>query len=157
MRWVHSYGPRKPSSLKSKLRLRGKNRKIIKLFTSRSYRLNRKEDTEYEFMRDGLVQFEAKIHSHKNIRSRVIWPDSEGPWIEGAVEDLMVHFTYASWTAYNLGCALSMTISSEDENLGRSISDMMTRMISSMGAIQLAEICLTPSAMDELKRDRLEP
>ena len=69
----------------------------------------------------------------------------------------MVHFTYASWAAYNLGCALSMPIFSNDENLGRSISDMMTRMISSMGAIQLAEIRLTPGAIDELKRDRLEP
>ena len=69
----------------------------------------------------------------------------------------MVHFTYASWAAYNLGCALSVALSSNDENLGRSISDMMTRMISSMGAIQLAEIRLTPGALDELKRDRLEP
>lgn len=109
------------------------------------------------FMRDGLVQFEAEIGSLINIRSRVIWPDSEGPWIEGGIEDLMVHFTYASWTAYNLGCALSMALSSKDENLGRSISDMMTRMISSMGAIRLAEIRLTPDAMEELKRDRLEP
>ncbi len=110
-----------------------------------------------EFMREGLVQFEAEIQSLKNIRSRVIWPDSEGPWIEGGIEDLMVHFTYASWTAYNLGCALSMALSSKDEDLGRTISDMMTRMISSMGAIQLAEIRLTPDAIDELKRDRLEP
>lgn len=110
-----------------------------------------------EFMREGLVQFEAEIQSLKNIRSRVIWPDSEGPWIEGGMEDLMVHFTYASWTAYNLGCALSMALSSKDEDLGRTISDMMTRMISSMGAIQLAEIRLTPDAIDELKRDRLEP
>ena len=108
-------------------------------------------------MRDGLVQFEAEIQSFKNIRSRVIWPDSEGPWMEGAVEDLMVHFTYASWTAYNLGCSLSIALSSKDEDLGRSISEMMTRMISSMGAIQLAEIRLSPDAIDELKRDHLEP
>jgi hypothetical protein len=108
-------------------------------------------------MRDGLVQFEAEIGSRKNIRSRVIWPDSESPWIGGGMEDLMVHFTYASWTAYNLGCALSMALSSKDENLGRSISDMMTSMISSMGAIQVAEVHLTPDAIDELKRDRLEP
>jgi len=108
-------------------------------------------------MRSGLVQFEAKIHSPMSIRSRVIRPDSEGPWIEGGMEDLMVHFTYASWTAYNLGCALSMALSSKDEDLGRTISDLMTRMISSMGAIRLAEIRLTPDAMEELKRDRLEP
>ena len=108
-------------------------------------------------MIDGLVQFEAKIQSFKSIRSRVIGPDSEGPWIEGGMEDLMVHFTYASWTAYNQGCALSMALSSKDEDLGRSISDLMTRIISSMGAIQLAEIRLTPDAIDELKRDHLEP
>jgi hypothetical protein len=108
-------------------------------------------------MIDGLVQFEAKIQSSKSIRSRVIGPDSEGPWIEGGMEDLMVHFTYASWSAYNLGCALSMALSSKDEDLGRSISEMMTRLISSMGAIQLAEIRLTPDAIDELKRDHIEP
>ncbi len=106
---------------------------------------------------DGLVQFEAEIKGPNNIRSRVIWPDSEGPWIDGGLEDLMVHFTYASWTAYNLGCALSMAISSKDESLGRSISDMMTRMLSSMGAIQLAEIHLTPEAAEELRKSRLEP
>ena len=108
-------------------------------------------------MMEGLVQFEAKVQSLKDIRSRVIGPDSDGPWIEGGMEDLMVHFTYASWTAYNLGCALSIALSSNDEFLGRSISDQMTRIISSMGAIQLAEIRLTPGAIDELKRDRLEP
>ncbi|MDD2755891.1 MAG: hypothetical protein PHS80_10235 [Methanothrix sp.] len=108
-------------------------------------------------MIDGLVQFEANIQSFRSIRSRVIWPDSESPWIEGGIEDLMVHFTYASWTAYNLGCALSMALSSKEEDIGRTISEMMTRMISSMGAIQLAEIRLTPDAMDELKRNHLEP
>lgn len=108
-------------------------------------------------MRDGLVQFEVRIENIKDIRSRVIWPDSEGPWIEGGMEDLMVHFTYASWTAYNLGCALSMVVSSKDEEIGQSISDMMKRMISSMGAIKLAEIHLTPDATEELKRDRIDP
>jgi hypothetical protein len=112
---------------------------------------------ECEIMLDGLVQFEAEIASPGNIRSRVIWPDSEGPWIDGGMEDLMVHFTYASWTAYNLGCALSMALSSKDDGLGRSVSEMMTRMISSMGAIQLAEIHLTPEAMEDLRRSRLEP
>jgi hypothetical protein len=129
--------------------------------------LNRKEDARElcatlklsgsEFMMDGLVQFEAEIQNTRDIRSRVIWPDSEGPWIEGGMEDLMVHFTYASWAAYNLGCALSMALSSKDENLVRTISDQMTRMISSMGAIQLAEIRLAPGAIDKMKRDRLEP
>ena len=54
-------------------------------------------------MIQGLVQFEAEIKSLNQIRSRVICAESDGPWIEGRVEDLMVHFTYASWTAYNLG------------------------------------------------------
>lgn len=108
-------------------------------------------------MIDGLVQFEAEVQNLNQIRSRVISPDSDGPWIEGGMEDLMVHFTYASWTAYNLGCALSMALASKEEDLGRNISDMMTRMISSMGAIQLAEIRLSHDAMDEMKRDRLEP
>jgi hypothetical protein len=50
-----------------------------------------------------------------------------------------------------------MALSSKEEDIGRTISEMMTRMISSMGAIQLAEIRLTPDAMDELKRNHLEP
>lgn len=108
-------------------------------------------------MGQGLVQFEAQIQSVNQIRSRMICAESDGPWVEGRVEDLMVHFTYASWTAYNLGYALSMALSSKEEELGMRISEMMTRMISSMGAIQLAEIRLTPEAMDELKRDRIDP
>ncbi len=105
----------------------------------------------------GLVQFEAEIQGPTEIRSRIIWPDSEGPWIEGGLQDLMVHFTYAAWTAYNLECALSMTLSSHDEGLSRSVSDMMTKVVSVMGAIQVAEIRLTREALDELKRDRIEP
>ncbi len=108
-------------------------------------------------MSEGIVQFEAEIQSLKEIRSRVIWPDSEGPWIQGGLEDLMVHFTYASWTAYNLGCAMSLTLSSREESLGQAVSDMMTKMISTMGAIQLAEIRLTREALDRLRRDRIEP
>ena len=118
--------------------------------------LQRGPDVIFDMM-DGLVQFEAEVQSLNQIRSRVISPDSDGPWIEGGMEDLMVHFTYASWTAYNLGCALSMALASKEEGLGRTVSDMMTRMISSMGAIQLAEIRLSRDAMDEMKRDRLEP
>jgi len=52
-----------------------------------------------DLMIDGLVQFEAEVQSLSQIRSRVICPDSDGPWIEGGMEDLMVHFTYATWTA----------------------------------------------------------
>ncbi len=112
---------------------------------------------DVNLMRDGLVQFEAEIQSLNQIRTRVICPDSDGPWIEGRMEDLMVHFTYASWTAYNLGCALSMALASKEEDLGQRVSEMMTRMISSMGAIQMAEVRLTRDALEELKRDRLEP
>ncbi len=108
-------------------------------------------------MTDSLVQFEADIVSMTNIRSRVIWPDSESPWIEGGIEDLIVHFTYASWTAYNMRCALSLALFSKDEDLGRSISDLLARMISSMGAVQMADIHLSAGAIDELKRDRIEP
>jgi hypothetical protein len=69
----------------------------------------------------------------------------------------MVHFAYASWTAYNLGCALSLTLSSKEESLGQAISDMMTKAVASFGAIQVADIRLTREALDELKRDRIEP
>lgn len=110
-----------------------------------------------ELMSEGIVQFEAEIQSLKDIRSRVIWPDSEGPWIQGGLEDLMVHFTYAGWTAYNLGCAMSLVLSSQEESLGQAVSDMMTKVISTMGAIQLAEIRLNREALDQLRRDRIEP
>jgi|SRR4030042_6195891 hypothetical protein len=108
-------------------------------------------------MAEGLVQFEVEIKSLTDIRTRVIWPDSKGPWIEGGMEDLMVHFTYAGWTAYNLGCPMSMALASKDENIGQAISDMMTKIISTFGAIQIAEIRLTREALDELRRDRIEP
>jgi hypothetical protein len=108
-------------------------------------------------MAEGLVQFEVEIQSQKEIRSRVIWSDAESPWIEGGMEELMVHFTYASWTAYNLGFALSMVIASKNESLGQAISDMMTKTISKFGAVQIAEIQLTREALDELRRDNIEP
>jgi hypothetical protein len=108
-------------------------------------------------MADLLVQFEADIQSMTEIRSRIIWPDSESPWIEGGLEDLMVHFTYASWTAYNMSCALSLVMTSREEALGQSVSDMMTGMISHMGAVQMADIRLTRDALDELRRSRIEP
>jgi hypothetical protein len=73
------------------------------------------------------------------------------------MEELMVHFTYASWTAYNLGFALSMVIASKNESLGQAISDMMTKTISKFGAVQIAEIQLTREALDELRRDNIEP
>jgi len=108
-------------------------------------------------MPNDIVQFEVEILSFTNIRSRTVWPESAGPWIEGGLEDLMVHFTYASWTAHNQGHAISLIIMSSEENLGKALSAMMTNMMEYMGAITLVEIRLTREALDELKRDRLEP
>ncbi len=106
---------------------------------------------------EGVVLFEAEISSLTMTRSRVIWPDSEGPWIEGGLDDMMVHFTYAGWTAHNLGCMMSLLLAGQDGGLAQAISDMMTRMISAMGAIQVAEIRLTREALDEMRRDRIDP
>ncbi|MDD1742837.1 MAG: hypothetical protein LUQ47_05835 [Methanotrichaceae archaeon] len=108
-------------------------------------------------MPNDIVQFEVEILSFTSIRSRTVWPESAGPWIEGGLEDLMVHFTYASWTAHNQGHAISLIITSSEENLGKALSAMMTNMMEYMGAITLVEIRLTREALDELKRDRLEP
>lgn len=108
-------------------------------------------------MAEGVVQFEVAVQSLTEMGSRVIWPDSEGPWIEGGLEDLMVHFTYAAWTAYNLRCAMSLALTSKDENLGKAVSEMMTKMITAFGGVQMAEIRLTSEALDALRKDRLEP
>jgi hypothetical protein len=108
-------------------------------------------------MAEGVVQFEVEVQSMNEMRSRVIWPGSEGPWIEGGLEDLMVHFTYAAWTAYNMKCAMSLALTSKDENLGKAVSEMMTKMITAFGGVQMAEIRLTREALDALRRDRLEP
>jgi hypothetical protein len=108
-------------------------------------------------MAEGLVQFEVEIQALDNMRSRVVWSESTSPWIEGALEDLVVHFTYASWTAYELECPMTLLLTSKDENLGQAVADMMTKMIETMGAIQMAEIRLTRDALDELKRDRIGP
>ena len=108
-------------------------------------------------MPDDIVCFEVEILSLKNMRSRTVWPETSGPWIEGGLEDLIVHFTYAVWTAYNKGCALSLILTSQEESLGKALSEMMTKMIEAMGAISLTEIRLTREALEELKRDRLEP
>jgi hypothetical protein len=52
---------------------------------------------------------------------------------------------------------MSMALASKDENIGQAISDMMTKIISTFGAIQIAEIRLSREALDELRRDRIEP
>jgi len=108
-------------------------------------------------MAEGLVQFEVEVLALDNMKSRVVWPESSGPWIEGGLEDLVVHFTYASWTAYELGCSMTLILTSKEERFGQAVADMMTKMIESMGAVQMAEIRLTRDALDELKRDRLGP
>ena len=105
----------------------------------------------------GMVQFEVEILALNRMKSRVVWSESTSPWIEGGLEDLIVHFTYASWTAYELECPITMLLTSKEENLGQAVADMMTKMIESMGAVQMAEIRLTREALDELKRDRLGP
>ncbi|HSD58404.1 MAG TPA: hypothetical protein VLB04_09500, partial [Methanotrichaceae archaeon] len=102
-------------------------------------------------------QFEVEVLALDNMKSRVVWPESSGPWIEGGLEDLVVHFTYASWTAYELGCSMTLILTSKEERFGQAVADMMTKMIESMGAVQMAEIRLTRDALDELKRDRLGP
>lgn len=108
-------------------------------------------------MPEGIVQFEVEIQSLTKMRSRVTWPESTGPWIEGGLEDLMVHFMYAGWTAYNKDCAMSMLLTSSEESLGQAVVDMMTKMIEAMGAVQMVEMRLTRAALDELRRDRIEP
>jgi len=50
-----------------------------------------------------------------------------------------------------------MIITSKDEGMARTISDLLTRIVSSMGALEMAEIHLSARAIDELKRDRIEP
>lgn len=107
-------------------------------------------------MTDNMVQFETEIRDMTDIRSRIIWPDSTGPWIEGGLEELMVHFAYAAWTAHNRQCAVSLILSSSDREIGLTISDMLTRLIEAMGAIQIGEIRLNKEAYEELKRDRIE-
>ncbi len=108
-------------------------------------------------MAEGMVQFEVEVLSLDRMKSRVIWPESAGPWIEGGLEDLVVHFTYASWTAYELECAMTLLLTSSEENLGKAVAEMMSRMVEAMGAVEMAEIRLTRDALDELKRDRIEP
>ncbi len=108
-------------------------------------------------MTERMVQFEVEILGLDRMRSRVVWSESTSPWIEGALEDLVVHFAYASWTAYELECPMTLLLTSQDENMGQAIADMLTKMIESMGAVQMAEIRLTRAALDEMKRDRTGP
>jgi hypothetical protein len=108
-------------------------------------------------MAENMVYFEVEIRSLAEMRSRAIWPGSTGPWIDGGPEELMMNFTYAAWTAQSLGCAISLFLASPEESLGKTVSDLLTKMIQRMGALQLAEIRLSRDALDELRRTRLEP
>lgn len=105
----------------------------------------------------GIVQFEVEVVSFSQIRSRVVWPESSSPWIEGGMEDLMVHFTYATWTSYMMGCAMSLALASQEEVLGQTISDMMTHTVEAMGGIELGEIRMTRQALDEVRDEHTEP
>ncbi|MFB3766175.1 MAG: hypothetical protein ACE14P_13145 [Methanotrichaceae archaeon] len=108
-------------------------------------------------MSEGIIQFTVEIKSLTEIRSRVTWPELTGPWIEGGLEDLMVHFMYAGLNACNMECAMSLLLTSREERLGQIVVDMISKMVETMGAVQVAEIRLTRAALDQLKRDRIEP
>lgn len=108
-------------------------------------------------MPEGIVQFEVEVTDLSLMRSRVSWPGSRGPWIEGGLEDLMVHFTYAGWTAYMLGYAMSLVLASQDNSLGQTVTDMLTKTIEAMGAVEIVEIRMTRDAMEQVKNDRIEP
>ena len=108
-------------------------------------------------MAEGTIQFEVEITDMARIRSRLSWPDSSGPWIEGGLEDLMVHFAYACWNAYRLGYAVSLALASDDDQLGQAISSMLSQTIEAMGAIQMAEIRMNRQAMDDLRKGGTTP
>jgi hypothetical protein len=108
-------------------------------------------------MAEKIVQFEVEITNMALIRSRVSWPDSSGPWIEGGLEDLMVHFTYACWNAYMLGYAVSIALASGNDQFGQVVSNMLSKTIEAMGAIQMAEIRMNRQAMDDLKKGGTTP
>jgi hypothetical protein len=108
-------------------------------------------------MAENMVYFEVEIQSLTEIGSRALWTDSAGPWIDGGLEELMMNFTYAAWTAQSLGCAMSLLLASPEESLGQNVCDLLTKLIRSMGAIQLAEVRLSRDALEELRRTRLEP
>jgi hypothetical protein len=108
-------------------------------------------------MSKGIVQFEAEIHSLTKMRSRVTSPQSVGPWVEGGLEDLIVHFMYAGWTACNMECAMSMMLVSDEEETGQAVVEVLAGMSEAMGAVQMAEMRMTRKALDEMRRDRIEP
>jgi len=104
-----------------------------------------------------MVQLEVEITETARIRSRINWPESSGPWIEGEIEELLVHFAYAGWTAYKTGCAVSLMLSSCDEEIGLAISEMLSKTIRAMGAVEVSEVRMNRDALDALRKDRIEP
>lgn len=106
---------------------------------------------------DGLIIFEVEIEEPTVIRSRIIWPNAEGPWIEGGVDELVVHLIYAIWSAYNTAWALSLVISSRYADLSISISESLSKLICSLGAVEISEIRMDRNALEELRKDRIEP
>jgi len=108
-------------------------------------------------MPEGIIQFEVEATNMAQIRSRVSWPESSGPWIEGGLEDLMVHFTYACWNAYMLGYAISLALASGNDQFGQAVSSKLSKTIEAMGAIQVAEIRMNRQAMDDLRKGGTPP
>jgi len=108
-------------------------------------------------MAKDVIRFEVKIQSLAQMKSRIVWPESTGPWIEGGIEDMIVHFTYAGWTAYMLECAISLMLTSHNSDFGQAVSEMLTKTIEAMGAVQMAEVRLTKDALDELRGDHIQP
>lgn len=104
-----------------------------------------------------MVQLEVEITEPSRIRSRINWPQSRGPWIEGEIEELIVHFAYAGWTAYKTGCAVSLLLTSCDEKLGLAVSEMLSKTIRAMGAVEVSEIRMNRDAMEAVRKDRIEP
>jgi hypothetical protein len=115
------------------------------------------EVAEMAVTTEGIVQFEVEVTSFSQIRSRILWPESTSPWIEGGMEDLMVHFTYATWTSYMLGWSMSLILASQEECLGQTISDMMTHIVEAMGGTELSEIRMTRQALDEMRESHIDP
>ena len=83
-------------------------------------------------MAEGIIQFEVEITDMARIRSRVSWPDSSGPWIEGGLEDLMVHFAYACWSAYRLGHAVSLALAKTGKRIAARMAMMAITTSSSI-------------------------
>lgn len=106
---------------------------------------------------EGMINFEAEIKDYSRVRSRIVWTESSSPWIEGGLEDLMVHFAYAGWTAYQTGSALSLHLTSHDEDLGATISRMLSRTMEAMGGVEMGEIRMNQEAMESIRRDHIDP